>query len=137
VHVEVDGQDFYIDLLFYHLRLRCDVVIDLKTGQFKPEYAGKMNFYLNVVDDNLRHADDAASIGLILCQDRRRLIVEYALRGLNKPIGISEYELTQALPTKLRTALPTVEQIEAELSVTNKSSRMRRNRGRRQPLEKS
>jgi len=126
VHVEVDGQDFYIDLLFYHLRLRCYVVIDLKTGQFKPEYAGKMNFYLNVVDDNLRHADDAASIGLILCQDRRRLIVEYALRGLNKPIGISEYELTQALPTKLRSALPTVEQIEAELNVA-KSSRRPRN----------
>ena len=107
--------EFYIDLLFYHLKLRCFVVIDLKKGEFKPEYAGKMNFYLSVVDDQLRHEADAPSIGLILCQDRNHIVAEYALRGVDKPIGISEYELTRALPVNLRSALPTVEEIEAEL----------------------
>lgn len=116
VHLEVGENDFYIDLLFYHLKLRSFVVIDLKTGQFKPEYAGKMNFYLGVVDDRLRHASDAASIGLILCQDRNQIIAEYALRGMNKPIGVSEYQLTRALPASLKSSLPTVEEIEAELA---------------------
>lgn len=116
VHLEVGESDFYIDLLFYHLKLRAFVVIDLKTGQFKPEYAGKMNFYLGVVDDRLRHSSDAASIGLILCQDRNQIVVEYALRGLNKPIGVSEYELTRALPASLKSSLPAVEEIEAELA---------------------
>lgn len=116
LHIEVAESDFYIDLLFYHLKLRCFVVIDLKKGEFKPEYAGKMNFYLSVVDEKLRHADDSPSIGLILCQDRNHIIAEYALRGVNKPIGISEYELTRALPLSLQSALPTVEEIEAELS---------------------
>ena len=103
-------------MLFYHLKLRCFVVIDLKKGEFKPGYAGKMNFYLGVVDDQLRHESDAPSIGLILCQDRNRIIAEYALRGVSKPIGISEYELTRALPPSLKSALPTVEEIEAELT---------------------
>jgi predicted nuclease of restriction endonuclease-like (RecB) superfamily len=115
VRMEVGERDFYIDLLFYHLHLRCHVVIDLKKGEFKPEYAGKMNFYLAVVDDKLRHANDAQSIGLILCQDRNHVVAEYALRGATKPIGVSEYELTRALPANLQSALPTIEQIEAEL----------------------
>lgn len=115
-YLKVGDREFYIDLLFYHLKLRCFVVIDLKKGEFKPEYAGKMNFYLSVVDDQLRHASDAASIGLILCQDRNHIVAEYALRGVDKPIGISEYELTRALPVNLRSALPTVEEIEAELA---------------------
>jgi len=115
-YLKVGDREFYIDLLFYHLKLRCFVVIDLKKGEFKPEYAGKMNFYLSVVDDQLRHPADAPSIGLILCQDRNHIVAEYALRGVNKPIGISEYELTRALPVNLRSALPTVEEIEAELS---------------------
>jgi predicted nuclease of restriction endonuclease-like (RecB) superfamily len=115
-HLEVGDSDFYIDLLFYHLKLRCYVVIDLKKGEFKPEYAGKMNFYLSVVDDQLRHISDAPSIGLILCQDRNHIIAEYALRGVSKPIGISEYELTRALPASLKSSLPTVEEIEAELA---------------------
>jgi predicted nuclease of restriction endonuclease-like (RecB) superfamily len=89
-HVEVGETDFYIDLLFYHLKLRSFFVIDLKKGAFQPEHAGKMNFYLSVVDDRLRHATDAPSIGLILCQDRNQVIAEYALRGADKPIGISE-----------------------------------------------
>jgi len=121
LHLEVGDSDFYIDLLFYHLKLRCFVVIDLKTGEFKPEYAGKMNFYLSVVDDQLRHESDAPSIGLILCQDRNHIIAEYALRGVSKPIGVSEYELTRALPPKLQSALPTVEEIEAELAESAKA----------------
>jgi len=116
LHLEVGDSDFYIDLLFYHLKLRCYVVIDLKKGEFKPEYAGKMNFYLSVVDDQLLHESDAPSIGLILCQDRSHIVAEYALRGVSKPIGISEYELTRALPPSLKSVLPTVEEIEAELA---------------------
>lgn len=116
VHLDVGGEDFYLDLLFYHLRLRCFVVIDLKRGAFKPEFASKMNFYLNVVDDQKRHPDDQPSIGLILCQDKKSLVAEYALRGMTKAIGISEYQLTRKLPKKLKGALPTIEEIEAELS---------------------
>ena len=115
-YLKLGDREFYIDLLFYHLKLRCFVVIDLKKGEFKPEYAGKMNFYLSVVDDQLRHAADAPSIGLILCQDRNHIVAEYTLRGVDKPIGISEYELTRALPPNLKSALPTVEEIEAELA---------------------
>ncbi|MCP3957346.1 MAG: DUF1016 domain-containing protein [bacterium] len=114
--LSVGNDDFYLDLLFYHLKLRCFVVIDLKVGAFKPDYAGKMNFYLNVVDDVLRHEHDNPSIGLILCQDKKKILAEYALRGVKKPIGVSEYELTRALPESLQSALPTIEEIEAELS---------------------
>ncbi len=117
-HLSVGESDFYVDLLFYHLKLRCFLVIDLKIGAFKPDYAGKMNFYLNVVDDLLRHEHDNPSIGLILCQDKNKILAEYALRGVNKPIGVSEYELTRALPEKLKSALPTIEEIEAELSAS-------------------
>ena len=116
VHLDVAKEDFYIDLLFYHLRLRSFVVVDLKIGPFKPEYAGKINFYCNVVDDQYRHENDNPTIGLILCQDKKRVLAEYALRGMNKPIGISEYELTRALPEEFKSALPTIEEIEAELS---------------------
>jgi len=123
LHLDIGDSDFYIDLLFYHLKLRCFVVIDLKTGAFRPEYAGKMNFYLSVVDEKLRHADDSPSIGLILCQDRNHIVAEYALRGVNKPIGVSEYELTRALPPSLQSALPTVEEIEAELSESAREQR--------------
>ncbi len=142
--VEVDGKDFYIDLLFYHLSLRCYFAIDLKTGDFKAEYAGKMNFYLNVLDDRLRHPSDAPSIGLILCQKRNRVIAEYALRGIKKPIGISQYELTRALPAQLRSSLPTVEQIEAELTspqksqppTTRSSQKSKRSRSKTKPVTK-
>lgn len=113
--VAVDEQDFYIDLLFYHLKLRCYVVIELKRGPFKPEYAGKVNFYCNVVDEHLRHADDKPTIGLILCQQQSRVLAEYTLRGMAKPIGVSSYELTRALPKELRSSLPSVEQLESEL----------------------
>lgn len=116
VHLEVADEDFYLDLLFYHLKLRCYVVIELKATDFKPEYAGKMNFYLSAVDDLLRHPGDEPSIGLILCKNKKRLIVEYALRDSNKPIGVSEYLLTEILPCELEGSLPTIEQLEAELA---------------------
>lgn len=115
-HLDVGEEDFYIDLLFYHLKLRCFVVIDLKKGPFKPEYAGKMNFYCSAVDEHLRHAQDNPTIGLILCQDRKKIVAEYALRKVQTPIGVSEYELTRALPAKFKSALPAIEQIEKELS---------------------
>ena len=114
--LDVGDEDFYIDLLFYHLRLRAFVVIELKKGRFKPEYAGKLNFYCNVVNDRLKRPDDQPTIGLILCQEHGRLLAEYSFAGIDKPIGISTYELTRALPRELRSALPTVEEIEAELS---------------------
>lgn len=113
--LDVGDEDFYLDLLFYHLRLRAFVVIDLKKGKFKPEYAGKLNFYCNVVNDQLRHPGDGQTIGLILCQSHNRLQAEYSFAGIDKPIGISTYELTRSLPKKLQSALPTVEQIEEEL----------------------
>ena len=114
-HVEVGEQDFYIDLLFYHTRLRCYVVIELKRGPFKPEYAGKVNFYCSVVNDFLRHEHDNPTIGLILCQTHDRVVAEYTLKNVNTPIGVSEYELTRALPEELKSSLPTVEEIEERL----------------------
>lgn len=126
-HIEIAKEDFYIDLLFYHLRLRCFMVIELKKGGFKPEYAGKINFYCNVVDDRLRHDGDNPTIGLILCQDKKTVLAEYTLRGLSKPIGVSEYELTRALPARLKSSLPSVEEIERELSKGSAANRTKRN----------
>lgn len=115
-HLEVGGEDFYLDLLFYHVKLRSYVVIELKTEKFKPEFAGKMNFYLAVVDDLLRHADDQPAIGLILCKEKNRVIAEYSLRNTAKPIGVAEYVLTTELPKTLSSALPSTETLEDELS---------------------
>lgn len=117
VHLEVGDEDFYIDLLFYHLKLRCYVVIDLKATKFKPEYAGKMNFYLSAVDDLMRHPDDQPSIGVILCKAKDEVVAEYALRDLTKPVGVSSYitKLVESLPPDLRSALPSAEQWEQEL----------------------
>jgi predicted nuclease of restriction endonuclease-like (RecB) superfamily len=115
-HLDVADQDFYLDLLFYHVKLRGYVVIDLKATEFKPEYAGKMNFYLSVVDDLLRHPDDKPSIGLILCKTQNRVVAEYALRDVNKPIGLSLYDLGKALPSDIKGSLPTIEEIEGELA---------------------
>ena len=114
IHLEV-GEDFYLDLLFYHLKLRCFVVIDLKMTAFKPEYAGKMNFYLSAVDDLMRHPQDEPSIGILLCKSRNEVIVEYALRDVSKPLGVAEYRLAEALPERLEGSLPSVEELEAEL----------------------
>lgn len=111
----MDGHDFYIDLLFYHLRLRCYVVIDLKIGEFAPEHTGKMNFYLAVVDDLLRHPTDQPSIGIILCRTKSRLIAEYALKDMHAPMGVSSYEITEALPQSLQGQLPGIEELEASV----------------------
>ncbi|MEZ4776492.1 MAG: PDDEXK nuclease domain-containing protein [Bacteroidia bacterium] len=111
----VSENEYYLDLLFYHLQLRCFVVIELKAGKFKPEYAGKLNFYLSAVDSQLKHESDNPSIGLILCKHKDKVEAEYTLRDINKPIGISEYILTQALPKDFQNQLPTVEQLENQL----------------------
>lgn len=112
----VSDKDFYLDLLFYHYRLHCFVVVELKRGEFKPEYAGKMNFYCSVVDDQVKQDEDQPTIGLILCQTKDKVLAEYALRDIHKPIGISDYELTRALPDNLKSSLPSIEEIEKELS---------------------
>jgi predicted nuclease of restriction endonuclease-like (RecB) superfamily len=122
-HLEVGGKDYYLDLLFYHLRLRCFVVVDLKMTEFMPEFAGKMNFYLSAVDDLLRHPTDAPSLGLILCKTRERVTVEYALRNSATPIGVAEFRITDALPSEMIDSLPTVQQIEAELSMSSEDSK--------------
>lgn len=116
-HIEVRGKDFYIDLLFYHLKLRRFVVIDLKRGEFKPEYAGKMNFYCSAIDDHLKHHTDQSTIGLILCQTKDAVMAEYTLRNVHSPIGVSEFELTRALPENLKSSLPSIESIENELKI--------------------
>ena len=113
-HLEIGDQDFYLDLLFYHLRLRCFVVIDLKVDEFKPEYAGKTNFYLSAVDDLLRHPADAPTIGLILCKGRNAVIVEYALRDSTKPLGVAAYRVSPQLPKQLEGELPTPDELARE-----------------------
>ena len=116
-HLEVGDQDFYIDLLFYHLQLRCYVVIELKNGNFVPEYAGKLNFYLSAVDDLLKQeSHDQPSVGILLCKTQNRIVAEYALRDMNKPMGVSTYQLMHALPENLRSSLPSIEELEVELS---------------------
>ena len=114
-HLEVGEKDFYIDLLFYNTKLRCYVAIDLKTGEFKPEQAGKMNFYLSALDDLVKAPEDNPSVGLILCRDENRTIAEYALRDMSKPIGVSEYHLCTDLPLDLKNALPAVEDIRSRI----------------------
>jgi predicted nuclease of restriction endonuclease-like (RecB) superfamily len=114
-NLEVSGKDYYIDLLFYNTRLRCYVVIELKNTAFKPEYAGKLNFYLSAVDDMLKHETDNTSIGILLCKERDKLTAEYALKDINKPIGVSEYKLSDFVPSELADALPSAEDIEKRI----------------------
>ena len=121
VPIEVSGKEYRIDLLFYHLKLRCFVVFDLKGGAFKPEYTGKMNFYLSAVDDLLRHPDDKPSIGLILCKEKDGIVAEYALRDMTKPLGVAEFTHLEKLPEEFKGTLPTIEEIEAELGKTEDS----------------
>jgi predicted nuclease of restriction endonuclease-like (RecB) superfamily len=118
--LQVGEKDYRLDLLFYHIRLRCFVVIDLKVVEFAPEFAGKMNFYLSVVDDHLKTTEDQPSIGIILCKNKNKLEVEYALRGMSNPIGVSEFTVTQALPAEFKTSLPTVEEFENQFIYVNK-----------------
>lgn len=114
--LEVAGDEFFIDLLFHHTRLKCYVVVELKAHAFKPEHAGQLNFYLSAVDAQIKASDDAPTIGLLLCRTQNRLVAEYALSGIDKPIGVAEYQLVRALPEPLDTSLPSIEEIEAELS---------------------
>ncbi len=113
--IEISETDYYIDLLFYHLELRCYVVIELKAGKFMPEYAGKLNFYLSAVDSQLKKDTDNPSIGILLCKRKDKIEAEYALRDINRPLGISEYRLTEAIPENIKTQLPSIEEIENEL----------------------
>lgn len=117
--MEVAGEDFYLDLLFYHMKLRYYVVIELKAGAFKRECAGRLNFYCSAVDDMLRHRDDSPTIGLLLCKEKNGLLAEYALRDMNKALALSDYQLTRAIPENLKPSLPTVEEIEKELKQEN------------------
>lgn len=114
-HLNVGGDDFYIDLLFYNLNLRCYVVIELKTGEFKPEYAGQLNFYLSAVDGLLKKPEDTPSIGLLLCKSKNDLVAEYSLKDMSKPIGVSEYRVTSSLPAELENELPSVEDLQKRI----------------------
>jgi predicted nuclease of restriction endonuclease-like (RecB) superfamily len=114
--LRVGNEDFRLDLLFYHIRLRCFVVVDLKITSFKPEFAGKLNFYLNVVDDKLKHASDQPSIGILLCKTPDKVVVEYSLKNINSPLGISEYTLVNSIPENLKGELPDIEELEDELN---------------------
>lgn len=114
-HLNVGGDDFYIDLLFYNLNLRCYVVIELKTGDFKPEYAGQLNFYLSAVDGILKKEHDNPSIGLLLCKSKNNLVAEYSLKDISKPIGVSEYKVTSNLPDDLEDQLPSIEDIQKRI----------------------
>jgi len=118
VPLPVGSKDFYLDLLFYHLKLRCYVVIELKAGDFKPDYVGQLSFYLAAVDAEVKHPEDGPTIGLLLCKTKDSVVAEYALRNVAAPLGVSEYELLKDLPEPLATNLPTIEQIEAELAAT-------------------
>ncbi|GHB68905.1 PDDEXK nuclease domain-containing protein [Persicitalea jodogahamensis] len=114
-HLEVAGNDYYLDLLFYHTKLKCHVVIELENTRFIPEYAGKLNFYLSAVDTLVKEPDDKPTIGILLCRDKNNVEAEFALRDLNKPMGVSEFQFTEVLPDELKSSLPTVEEIEEEL----------------------
>lgn len=116
VLLDVGGDEFFVDLLFYHVKLRCYVVIELKAGKFKPEHLGKLSFYLAAVDAQLKHPQDGPTIGLLLCKSKYEVVAEYALRDNNRPIGVAEYQLVESLPAELRTSLPSIEQIERELA---------------------
>jgi predicted nuclease of restriction endonuclease-like (RecB) superfamily len=116
VLLDVGGEEFFLDLLFYHLKLRCYVVIELKAGKFKPEHLGQLSFYLTAMDAQVKHPDDAPTIGLLLCKSKNKVVAEYALRDKSQPLGVAEYQLVESLPPELQTSLPSIEQIERELA---------------------
>lgn len=113
--IEISESDYFIDMLFYHMELRSYIVIELKSGKFKPEHAGKLNFYLSAVDSQLKREDDNQTIGILLCKDKDKIEAEYALRDINKPMGISEYRLTESIPEIIKPKLPTIEELENQL----------------------
>src|SRR5690606_24070013 len=110
--LEVGCEDFFVDLLFYHLKLRCYVVVELKAGKFKPDHLGQLGFYMTAVDAQVKHDQDAPTIGLLLCKSRNMVVAGYALRDNSQPIGVAEYQLVESLPEELQTSLPSIEQIE-------------------------
>ncbi len=116
IHLHVGESDFYMDLLFYHVRLHCYVVVELKTEKFKPEFAGKLNFYVTAVNKQMKTEKDNPTIGILICKDKDDVVAEYALDDISQPIGIAEYELTKVLREEFKSSLPTVEEIESELS---------------------
>lgn len=116
VLLDVGGEEFFIDLLFYHLKLRCYVVIELKAGKFKPEHLGQLSFYLTAVDAQMKDPQDGPTIGLLLCKTKNKVVAEYALRGKEQPLGVAEYQLVESLPAEFQTSLPSIEQIERELA---------------------
>lgn len=116
VLMDVGGEEFFIDLLFYHLKLRCYVVIELKAGKFKPEHLGQLSFYLTAVDAQIKHPQDSPTIGLLLCKSKNKVVAEYALRDKAQPLGVAEYQLVESLPPELQSSLPSIEQIERELA---------------------
>jgi len=122
VLLDVGGEEFFLDLLFYHLKLRCFVVIELKAGKFKPEHLGKLGFYLTAVDAQMKCPDDAPSIGILLCKSKNKVVAEYALRDKSQPLGVAEYQLVESLPSELQTSLPSIEQIERELAGADTTS---------------
>ncbi len=121
VLLDVGGDEFFIDLLFYHLKLRCYVVIELKGGKFKPEHLGQLSFYLTAVDAQVKHPQDNPTIGLLLCKNKNKVVAEYALRTNTQPLGVAEYQLIESLPAELQTCLPSIEQIEGELAGSDTS----------------
>nr|WP_206075999.1 DUF1016 domain-containing protein [Marinitoga lauensis] len=115
--LEIGEDEFYIDLLFYHVKLHSYIVVELKTGKFKPEYAGKLNFYVSAVDSILKTEMDNPTIGLLICKSKNNTVVEYSLRDISKPIGVTEYKITKDLPKEYKSSLPDIEEIEAELNM--------------------
>jgi len=113
--LDIGGDEFFIDLLFYHIKLKCYVVVELKTVKFKPDFTGQLNFYVSAIDGEVKGEDDNSTIGILICKSKNDTVVEYALNGVNSPIGVSEYQLIKQLPNELKSALPTVEEIEQEL----------------------
>ena len=116
LEVEGEGDEFFLDLLFYHTRLKCYVVVELKAAAFKSEHAGQLNFYLAAVDAQIKASDDKPTIGILLCKSKKRLVAEYSLSGMAKPMGVAQYQLVRAMPQPLDTCLPTIEELETELS---------------------
>lgn len=122
--INVGGDDFYLDLLFYHTRLRCYVIVELKATEFRPEYAGKLNFYLNVVNAQLKHPQDQPSIGILLCKTPNKIMVEYALQNITNPLGVAEYQIMNAIPDNLKGDLPSIEELEQELAEPGREGTM-------------
>ena len=134
--IEVGGDEFFVDILFYHTRLKCYVVIELKASAFKPEFTGQLNFYLSAIDSQVKRPEDRPTIGLLLCKSQNRIVAEYALRNVDSPIGVAEYQLVASLPKELKTELPSIEELEARLAESAKLSVRKTGSAGRKPVKK-